>query len=164
MNARRALAICAVVALVLLAGVQAIAGATGPPEAASSAQRAKGCGADDEPVAGSGYLAGGGGPDQISGGAGPDRIDGFGGTDCLSGAADIDVLFGGKNKDRLDGGSGLDFLYGGAAADRLIATDGEVDFLYGGAANDVIQADTIDWCYGQGGDDQITGCAGRIVN
>ena len=87
--------------------------------------------------AGSSYLVGGGGDDQIDGASSDDTLIGGSGNDTLVGYEGDDILYGEDGDDFLSGREGNDILYGGDGDDYLVGRNGD-DTIYGGLGNDVI--------------------------
>ena len=108
--------------------------------------------------------------------AGDDTIDGLIGADQLSGDAGNDVLYGDVDNDTLAGGSGDDALVGSEGFDYLYGGSGS-DTMTGGLGDDVLLADgyqdlgfvdylkdtagTVNWMYGDEGNDQLYGGSGN---
>jgi Ca2+-binding RTX toxin-like protein len=68
----------------------------------------------------------------------------------------IETVYGTDFEDVLLGNSRNNYLYGGRGTDSLQGFGG-VDELHGGADNDILYADSVDYAYGEAGDDWITG-------
>ena len=83
-------------------------------------------------------MTGGAGTDWLKGGAGNDEISGGAGTDGLRGDAGDDLLDGGAGSDDVQGGAGDDIVNGGAGRDRLAGGEGRDVFVFDalGPAND----------------------------
>jgi hypothetical protein len=116
-TARRALALLAALALLLLA----VAVGTSPAKTLRGTPRGE-------------RLVGTAGADKITGMAGNDKIKGMGGND---------KLIGGKGRDTIVGGKGADKMIGGPGNDVINAADGRRDkVINGGPGNNRCVIDT----------------------
>jgi Ca2+-binding RTX toxin-like protein len=104
--------------------------------------------------AGTDYLFGGAGKDQIDGGPGNDHLFGGWDNDVLCGGDGNDFLYGQWNDDVLGGEAGNDFLYGESGNDQLQGGIGN-DYLFGGIGNDRL--------FGQAGNDNLFGENGNDI-
>jgi Ca2+-binding RTX toxin-like protein len=124
------------------------------------------------------------GADTMAGTEGADSLFGFHGNDSIRGLAGNDVIDAGDGNDTIDGGSGGGALYGGAGNDSAVGGSGQ-DFVYGGGGSDTLRggggddyliadreqgattpqdlAGTLNYLYGEDGNDNLIGGAGDDV-
>lgn len=123
-------------ALVALALVAAIAGATAPvgPAATCSGKPATIVG-----TAGPDVLSGTADRDVIAGQGGDDRIDGGGGADLICGGGGKDIARAGRGDDQVFGEGGADRLFGGRGDDRLVGGS-DSDRCQGGVGSDALES------------------------
>jgi pimeloyl-ACP methyl ester carboxylesterase len=174
---RRARAVVALVALMVLAGsaVAAPAAAGGAEPVAACAGRPAtvvgtagddvivGTSGDDVIVAGAGddRVRGRGGDDWVCAGEGADRVSSGPGDDHVLGEPGDDRLGTSDGDDEVDGGPGHDRVRGGRGDDRLGAEAGD-DEVEGGPGNDVLDGDAgHDRLEASDGDDTCLG--GEVV-
>ena len=114
------------------------------------------------------------GDDQILGAENTETINALAGDDFVEGSGSGETIYLDRGRDSADGRDGNDTIYGGVGNDGtgigssfLAGSEGS-DTVYGGKGNDYIDAagnDTIgsvDYSYGEGGNDTIYAVDGNV--
>ena len=107
--------------------------------------------------AGSNYVVGDGGNQNIILGEGDDTLFGSGGNDLIGSEAGSDQLYGNTGQDTVQGGAENDSAFGGQDADQVSGQSGD-DRVYGNKGDDQVFGGTgNDSVYGGQGDDTVRG-------